>query len=78
MKTVIVANYFPGGNIESKFKANVAKGKEYGGAGVFPSKIQRKINQYQRQKVRRAKTISFLTGKHSNETPGNLGFPTFG
>lgn len=52
VKTVVVANYFPCGNVENKFQENVVEPSETATPGVT-SKVQRKIDQYKKKRSRR-------------------------
>lgn len=77
VKTVVVANYFPCGNIQGKFKDNVLEPSDKsGGIGDKQSTIQRKINQYQKKKERIAKKPAVLGGGRKKNGPGNLGLST--
>ena len=76
VKTVVVANYFPCGNVQGKFKDNVLEPSDKSTSGVSDkqSKIQRKINQYQKKKERLARKPEILGGGKKRYGPGNLGF----
>lgn len=51
VKTVVVANYYPGGNVEKEYEKNINR-------PIFAkqsSKVQKKIEQYQSRKLSRLK-----------------------
>lgn len=76
VKTVIVANYYPCGNLEGKFKDNVIEADVTSVLGDRDSKLQKKLNQYQRKKKRQANQARLLGRGSKDEGPGNLGFGT--
>lgn len=74
VKTVIVANYYPGGNVEDKFPENIsapiARDKRN---TKYDPKVQRKIDQYKRRKQRYQNRKALIPwGKAEEEGPGNL------
>lgn len=73
VKTVIVANYYPGGNVEDKFKENICKPiakVKYN--SEYDPKVQRKIDQYKRRKKRIQSRRSMRPWGQAEEEPGNL------
>ncbi|XP_067932797.1 Golgi-associated plant pathogenesis-related protein 1-like [Watersipora subatra] len=71
VKTVIVANYFPCGNVENQFKENIGEPMQTSGPDQ-QSKLQRKIEQYRRKKARHGNQKYSIFGGRQVTSPGNL------
>lgn len=71
VKTVIVANYFPCGNVQQKFLENVLPPPASRDIDES-SKLQRHLDKYKRKKARQAKTYSIISGRKIVKH-GNLG-----
>lgn len=71
VKTVVVANYFPCGNVEKKFTENVVEPMQTTAIDKT-SKLQRKLDQYMKKKARRKVNTYSMFGVRQAARPGNL------
>ena len=69
VKTIVVANYYPPGNVESNFSENIQEPRIAEGQ---MGRVQQKIEEYRQKKARRTANKSIFVPNKKFNIPGKL------